>query len=165
MTPFRWVRVDDRLLHGQVALGWRSALDPAGYLIVDDEVASDPFSASLFEAALPEGTRLYVLGVDAFLGEGIPPGCVPGSTILLLRGIMQLRRIVEGGVHPTEVNLGGLHHRPGARRYLDYIFLTKEDRDAARWLLDEGVSLVAQDLPSSPRKPLEDLLAHGGEEA
>ncbi len=165
MIPYRWARVDDRLLHGQVALGWRSALDPKSFIVVDDEVAADSFSRLLFEAALPEGTALFVLDADSFLGAGPPEGCDPAHAILLVRGLEQLRRLCDGGFLPREVNLGGLHHRRGARRYLDYLFLTDGDRAAAESILLRGVVLFAQDLPSSPRWEIQDLLARGGSEA
>jgi mannose/fructose/N-acetylgalactosamine-specific phosphotransferase system component IIB len=165
MTPFRWVRVDDRLLHGQVALGWRPALEPASFLIVDDEVAADSFSRVLFEAALPEGVNLFILGIRSFLEEGTPAACDPARTILLIRGVQQLRVLCDGGFQPPEVNLGGIHHRPGARRYLDYLYLTEDDRAAVEAILGRGVVLFAQDLPSSRRNLLQDLLTHGGSEA
>lgn len=165
VTSFRWTRVDDRLLHGQVALGWRSALDPTSFLIVDDDVASDPFSRLLFEAALPEGTALYLLDSESFLRSGSPKGCDPSRAILLVRGLDRLERLCNGGFLPKEVNLGGLHHRQGARHYLDYIYLTESDRAAAASIAARGVLLFAQDLPSSPRRELQDLLAHGGDEA
>ncbi len=155
MTPYRWVRVDDRLLHGQVALGWRPVLDPKSFLIVDDEIAADPIGRTLFEAALPEGTSLFVLGGASFLAAGAPGGCDPARTILLIRGLEPLRRLCDGGFLPAEVNLGGIHHRKGARRYLDYVFLTEEDRAAAESILARGVILFAQDLPSSPRRDLQ----------
>lgn len=161
VTEYRWVRVDDRLLHGQVALGWGRALDPEAFLIVDDGVASDPFVASLFEVALPEGTRLVVLDSERFLAGG-DSGLSPERTILLIRSLSQLRSLCERGFRPREVNLGGIHHRAGARRFLDYLFLTDEECEALRWLLAQGVVLFAQDLPSSPRRSAEGLLAKGG---
>jgi mannose/fructose/N-acetylgalactosamine-specific phosphotransferase system component IIB len=154
--------VDDRLLHGQVALGWRPALDPDSFLIVDDEVAAEPFSRTLFQAALPEGTNLFILDGRSFLDGGAPVGCNPSRTILLVRGLPQLRALCDGGFLPSEVNLGGIHHRPGARRYLDYLFLTEADRAAAESMIGRGVIFFAQDLPSSHRRELQDLLAHEG---
>lgn len=161
LTPPLWVRIDDRLLHGQVALGWRRALDPGSFWIVDDAVAADPFSAALYEAALTEGATLRVLSLDDFLRAAVkePP---PGRTIVLLRGLAELRRLCEAGFRPGEVNVGGIHAKPGSRRYLDYLFLTPEDLDHARAVIDMGVALIVQDLPSSPRRAMDDVIATGG---
>ncbi|MDM7914905.1 MAG: PTS system mannose/fructose/N-acetylgalactosamine-transporter subunit IIB [Candidatus Eisenbacteria bacterium] len=154
------VRVDDRLLHGQVALGWRQALDPAGFLIVDDAIAGDPFSLSLFEAALPEGTTLEVLDTAGFVAGRARAN--PERTVLLVRGLDGMARLVDGGFRPESINLGGLHERAGARRYLDYLFLTADDLRAAESLAAAGIRLYAQDLPSRPPRPFAELLAQGG---
>ena len=161
MSAYLWVRVDDRLLHGQVALGWRHELDPAAFLIVDDATAADPFASALFHAALPEGLELAVLDTRSFLDPATqrPP---EARTVLLIRGIAEARILCEGGFRPESVNLGGLHHRPGARRYLDFIYLTDKDVADARWLLARGIEIFAQDLPSSPRCAAAGLLDTGG---
>jgi len=165
VIPFALVRVDDRLLHGQVSLGWRGALEPRSFVIVDDEVASDPLSAALFESAVPDGCRLVVLSAAAFLsGKGLE-GIDPSRSILLLRGLPQLRSLCEGEFLPAEVNLGGIHFREGARRYNDYLFLTDTDLAAAKDLLRRGIPLYVQDLPSAPKRPLADVLAATGEGA
>lgn len=155
------MRVDDRLLHGQVALGWRHALDPRSFWIVDDDVARDPFSAALYEAALPEGTTLRILSSDEFL-TSVVDGEVPERTVVLIRGLAELRGLCERGYRPAEVNVGGIHAKPGSQRYLDYLFLTPEEVSHARILIEMRVILTVQDLPSSPRRAMEDFIATGG---
>jgi PTS system N-acetylgalactosamine-specific IIB component len=154
-------RIDDRLLHGQVALGWRHALGPDAFLIVDDAVANDPLAIHLFDAALPEGMRLVILDTARFL-ELREPSTEPSRTILLIRELSILEGLCARGFRPREVNIGGIHHRAGAQRCLDYVYLTDDDRAALRRLIDLGIVLYAQDLPSSPRKSVEELLATGG---
>jgi PTS system mannose-specific IIB component len=155
------VRIDDRLLHGQVALGWRHRLDPRTFLIVDDEVAKDSLAIQLFEAALPEGTELRISGVAGFMDR---PGRDAGlaRTIILIRTLATMSRLAQAGFRPEEVNLGGLHHRAGSRRFLDYLYLTDGDIAIANRLMEEGIRLYAQDLPTSPRRSVEELLATGG---
>lgn len=81
-----------------------------------------------------------------------------------MRGLPELHRLCEQGFDPPEVNLGGLHHRKGATRLLDYLYMTDEDRVVVRQLRSRGVIVYAQDLPSSPRVSLDELLAREGEE-
>ncbi len=156
-----WVRVDDRLLHGQVALGWRRALEPDWFWIADDDVAADPFTASLYEAALPEGARLRVFALAAFR-DAVAGDLPEGRVVALIRGLGELRRVCEMGYRPSEVNLGGIHAKPGSRRILDYLFLTPEEIAHARAIMGMGVALIVQDLPSSPRLAMETLIATGG---
>ena len=161
MKEFRLVRIDDRLLHGQVTLGWRQELDPEIFWIVDTEVAGDQFASSLFESALPEGTKLRVLATDEFM-KSFDSAEDLSRTVLLVRGLATLRSLCEGGFNPKEVNLGGIHPRPGAVRHSDYLFLTPDDSENVRWLLDQGITLYAQDLPTSPRLAMTTLLSEGG---
>ena len=162
MSGFLLVRVDDRLLHGQVTIGWGSWLRPGSYWIVDDQIAADALASALYEAALPEGAELFILETAAFLERarsavGLEKG------FLLLRGLEPLRRLCEKGFLPSEVNLGGLHHRMGTREFADYLFLGAEDLATIRWLIGRGIVLYAQDLPTSPRLPLDEILSQGEE--
>ncbi len=145
------VRVDDRLLHGQVVLGWGQRLAPRAYVIVDDDAAGDPWEREAFVAAAPPDAQVRVLGLAAF-GAGSGGEWPTEGTVVLLRGLGQLRRLIGRGFRPAGgVNLGGLHARPGSREVLPYLHLTAEDEADLIALLDEGLALYAQDLPGSAR--------------
>ena len=162
VSRFLLVRVDDRLLHGQVALGWGRALRPEAFWIVDDDLAGDPFASRLYEAALPdERSTLAILDSAGFL-DAVRSQSSLAMTILLMRGLAQLRRLCERGFTPEEVNLGGLHHREGAKRFLDYLYLTSDDLALARQLQKRGIVLYAQELPSSRRVSLDELTTEEG---
>jgi mannose/fructose/N-acetylgalactosamine-specific phosphotransferase system component IIB len=151
VSRYLLVRVDDRLLHGQVVLGWGQVLAPRAYLIVDDEVASDAWEREAFLAAAPPGAELRVLGLEAF-GAGTTGDWPTEGTVVLLRGLPELKELVARGFRPEGgVNLGGLHARPGSREILPYVHLTAEDEAILTALLDAGVPLFAQDLPGSAR--------------
>ncbi len=157
MSRFGLIRLDDRLLHGQVALGWREALSPRLFWIVDDAVAADPFTAGLYASAAPEGTELRIDSIATF---PLPPepGIDLERTVVLVRSFLTLESLLDRNFQPPEVNIGGLHSRSGAKRYLDYLYLTDEDLAVVDRLLASGIALVAQDLPSSPRRLLVDLI-------
>jgi mannose/fructose/N-acetylgalactosamine-specific phosphotransferase system component IIB len=147
---FLLVRVDDRLLHGQVALGWGSDLDPSTYVLIDDKLSGDPLEAGLYEAAVPDGARLAVYSVAAFLEEWAQ-GAAWDRAVLLVRDLDSLERLASGGFRPQEVNLGGLHARAGAREVLPYLFLSPDDWLVLGRLMSEGIDFFAQDLPSKRR--------------
>lgn len=144
------IRVDDRLLHGQVALGWGQQLEPSTFLIVDGPLTVRALEAELYRAAVPDDTRMEIFSPGAFLDE-IRHGTTWGSAILLLRDIRSLDELVRGGYKPKEVNLGGIHEHPGARELLPYLFLSSEDWDLLEEMSAEGVSFFAQDLPNLRR--------------
>lgn len=154
---FLLVRVDDRLLHGQVAFGWGSALAPRAYLIVDDRVAGDAWEREAFAAAAPGGSRVEVVAVEAFAARW-REWPEAGATIVLLAGVETLSRLWRAGVRPAGgIDLGGLHGRPGTREVLRYLHLTPEEIGLLRAMLGEGALLFAQELPGGRRHDTAEL--------
>ncbi len=153
-------RVDERLIHGQVVIGWGHQLRPDRYTVVDDNLARNRWEQDLYR--LGAGTAEVVFVTAESARHRLPEWRVdPRRTILLTRDVGTMWRLAEGGVLSGEgVNLGGIHHGPGRREILTYLHLTPEDIDYLVKLDAEGVEIGARDLPDAHRVPLETLL-HG----
>ncbi len=156
--PLLLARIDDRLIHGQVAYGWGGALRPTWIAIVSDALRADPDRASLYLLAAPEGARAVVLSVAEALDPALHATLERERTILLFPGPEEALRLKEGGFPLEELNVGGLHHSDGKRPVLPYVYLDDADRGMLRRLAELGVRLVAQDLPTNPSQRLESLL-------
>lgn len=159
--PLVLFRVDDRLIHGQVSVGWAGPLKPDLLLVVDDEAAADPFESELIRDACPESTRAAVVDVAGGPAQ-IAAGATAGRLFVLVRNVRTVRRLIEAGVRITELNIGGLHHQPGRRAYLPFVYLNDADVEDLRWLGTRGVHLSAQDLPGNTARDLAPLLDSGG---
>ncbi len=142
-------RVDDRLLHGQVMLGWGRCLEPRYYLLADASLAGNPKAAALYRLAAPEGCDVFILP-PADVVRGDVPRPDPAATVLLVSGLKDAAFLLRAGV-PGPLDLGGLHSRAGAREVLPYVFLTEEDSALLAELLSEGFQVHGQDLPQNPR--------------
>jgi len=146
------VRVDDRLIHGQVLLGWGPALDPARYVVVDDGLAGDPFERALLEASA-SGTPVEVLGVELAATRLAALSAEPVATVVLVRALPEAARLAgalgRAGALPQAINLGGLHYAPGKTRVHDAVYLDRADRAALAALADLGVRVVVQDVPAT----------------
>lgn len=153
------VRVDDRLLHGQVAVGWAGALRPRQILVADDRLAESEWEKEMVESSAPEGVGVRVVRVEDVAAT--PPDEEPGS-LLLLRSPAELARLVRAGFRPPEVNVGGQHVSEGKTRLLDYIYMDASDAALVRECAGAGVKLFAQDVPGNPRLELLALLAKAG---
>lgn len=158
------MRVDDRLLHGQVVFGWGSRLRPGRYLIVDDRVAADAWEREAYELAAPAGAQVAVSPIAAF-SEAWRAEARGAAAIVLLAGIEGLVRLCDAGFAPEGgINLGGVHARPGSREVLGYLHLLADEETALARLLAAGHALYAQDLPQSRRHDaaaLRALIARG----
>jgi mannose/fructose/N-acetylgalactosamine-specific phosphotransferase system component IIB len=158
-VPILLYRVDERLIHGQVVLGWGSRLRPARYLVVDDEVAASEWEQDLYRLALPDGVEALFVPVEAARGQLPEWQMAATPSVLLTRGVEAMHALALGGLLRGEpVNLGGVHHGPERERVLPFLHLSPEERRLVEAMAGEGVEVTAQDLPSSARIPLADLL-------
>ena len=151
-------RIDDRLIHGQVVVGWGQPLNIQFILLVDDEVAKSEWEQELYRMGVPPEMDVYFLSVaDAI--TALPRFREEARHGILLTGdIETMRRLVDDGGIPN-VNLGGIHHREGRTQRLRYVFLNNDEETALRDLATRGVTISAQDVPGARPIPLDDLIA------
>ena len=151
-------RVDERLVHGQVVLGWGSQLLPHRYLVVDDDLAASEWEQDLYRLGTADAELVFATVEAARLV--LPEWRADAArSILLTRDIASMLRLAHGGLLRGEkVNLGGIHHSPGRLQVLTYLHLTEEDVSGLRALEEEGVEVSARDLPDAHKVPLRTLL-------
>lgn len=148
--PLLLARIDDRLIHGQVAHGWGRVLRPTLFAIVSDSLRADPDRADLYLYAIPEGARGRVVSVAESLGLDFRAEVESERTIVLFPGTEEPLRLAEGGFALADLNIGGLHHAAGKVEVLPYVYLDDADRGRLRAIERLGVRVFAQDLPSNP---------------
>ena len=155
--PLLLARIDDRLIHGQVAFGWGRALRPTLFLVVSDTVRFDSDRSELCLIGVPEEARGRVLSVAEALDPALLPEVERERTLLVMPGTAEAERLLAGGFPIRELNVGGLHHAPGKHQALPYVFLDESDRARLSSIAARGVHVMAQDLPGNPVHPLETL--------
>ena len=151
-------RIDDRLIHGQVVVGWGQPLDVAFIVLVDDVVAESDWEQALYRMGVPPEMEVrFHSAVEA--GPQLNRYRTETRPGILLTGdIATMKSLVEhGGVR--EVNVGGIHHRAGRTQHLRYVFLTPDEAAALRELAALGAVVTAQDVPATRAVPLDELLA------
>lgn len=150
-------RVDDRLIHGQVVVGWGQPLDIGFIVLVDDQVACSDWEQELYRMGTPPEMDVYFHSVDdaatalAKYEQDERPG-------ILLTGDLDsmLRLVKQAGVRA--VNLGGIHHRADRRQRLRYVFLSPSEEKVLRAMAQEGATITAQDVPATHPVDLVELL-------
>jgi PTS system mannose-specific IIB component/fructoselysine and glucoselysine-specific PTS system IIB component len=157
--PILLCRVDDRLIHGQVVVGWGSKLAIDFIAVVDDELAASEWEQDLYRAGVPEDIEARFVGADAAADLIAEWDESPERGFVLTRDIETMVRLAErDALDRFEVNLGGLHDAQGRRRVLPYLFLSEDDRAALESLRRTGVRVSAQDVPSARKIGLDELL-------
>jgi PTS system mannose-specific IIB component len=145
-----WVRVDDRLIHGQVTVGWRQHLAYREIWVIDDDVRQDPFLGDALRLAAPAGVVVRVMGVaeavDTMTAEG-----ASASVLVLVREPQVAVALLEGGVSITQLNVGNLASRPGSVRAFKNVSLTEMQIAALDRLTAQGVEVFFQLAPEDTR--------------
>ena len=151
-------RIDERLIHGQVVLGWGNYLRPDRYVVVDDDLAASDWEQELYRLGAGDAEVLFasVKEAQARLPEWRDDAA---RSILLTRNVGTMLRLARGGhLSGEKVNVGGLHHGPERIEVLSYLHLTASDRADLSALAEEGVDVFARDLPDAHKVPLSALL-------
>jgi PTS system mannose-specific IIB component/fructoselysine and glucoselysine-specific PTS system IIB component len=151
-------RIDDRLIHGQVVVGWGQPLNARFLVLVDDLVASSDWEKELYRMAVPPEMDIYFADVATAIRDHARYACDPRPGILIAGDIDSMYRLAKGVKAIGSVNLGGIHHRAGRAEKLRYVFLTPAEEQELRELEASGVEVTAQDVPSAHPLPLSEVL-------
>ena len=150
-------RVDDRLVHGQVVIGWGRPLNIARIALVDDAVAMSEFEQELYRMAVPADIEVEFLTTTAAPGRVAELERTDERVLLLTGTVARMTALARASTAIRTVNLGGVHDSPGRKEYLRYLYLTDDERADLASLAAAGVSVTAQDLPSSAKVDLRGL--------
>ncbi len=152
-------RIDERLIHGQVVMGWGPQLAVEYYVVVDDELATSEWEQDLYRLGLPDTASADFLTVGEAKERLVHLDTDPRPTVVLTRTIGAMGSLAkDDALRGREVNLGGLHHAAGRTERIPYVFLGQAEEEGLQALVDEGVEVSARDLPGSRPVNLEALL-------
>ena len=156
-------RVDERLIHGQVVVGWGMHLNMDRIAVVDDSLSASSWEQELYCLGVPPAVETIFMTVEEARGDLPAWRNDERRTVVLVRDLDTLGLLAEGGLLQAEdVNLGGIHFAPGRERVLPYIFLSGDERDHLKSIADTGAQISARDLPGSRAVPMKDLLGKAG---
>lgn len=150
-------RIDDRLIHGQVIVGWGKPLNARFIVLVDDSVRSSELEQELYRMGVPPDIEV-VFASTAEARRRLPEWeRDPRIGILVFGDIDTLAALAVNGHGVSRVNVGGLHHRPGRSERLRYVYLSDGEAAKLKALAAQGVEVTAQDVPTARPVPLEDF--------
>jgi mannose/fructose/N-acetylgalactosamine-specific phosphotransferase system component IIB len=156
--PIILYRIDERLIHGQVVVGWGNSLRLDRIVLANDRVASNPWERELCLACVPPEIKTTILSVDEAINQVSKEGFKKEKTILLVDSPFDVLRMVEKGVQIDQVNVGGIHSKQGRKRILPYLYLSTEEISAFRELFRLGIRCECRDVPLAEKRNLSILL-------
>lgn len=143
-------RIDDRLIHGQVATRWTKETDVKRIIVVSDEVAADTVRKTLLTQVAPPGVTAHVVDVAKAIRVYDKPKYANDRVMLLFTNHTDVVRLVEGGVAITTVNIGGMAFRQGKTQVNNAVSVDEKDIEAFNKLNDRGIELEVLKCPAIP---------------
>ena len=152
------VRVDTRLLHGQVATTWTKTVSPDRIIVVSDGVAHDQLRKTMIEQAAPPGVPANVVPISKMIEVTKDPRFGATKAMLLFENPQDLLAAIEGGVDIKEASIGSMAHSVGKVVVTNAIAMDNADVETLEALHAKGVALEARKVPSDSPVSYEDLI-------
>ena len=151
-------RIDDRLVHGQVAFTWVPALGVNCLIVANDKVAKDDFLKLTLNLAKPAGTKLLVKSLAeaaAFLND---PKNNSLKILLIINSVNDAAAMAAGVPEIRSINIGGLRLKDGAKLISKAVGVNEEDIIMLRELLSKGIELEIRQVPTDSKQMVESLI-------
>ncbi|MEG6306700.1 PTS mannose transporter subunit IIAB [Enterobacter ludwigii] len=155
-------RIDDRLIHGQVATRWTKETNVRRIIVVSDEVAADTVRKTLLTQVAPPGVTAHVVDVAKMIRVYNNPKYAGERVMLLFTNPTDVERLVEGGVKITSVNIGGMAFRQGKTQVNNAISVDAKDIEAFNKLNARGIELEARKVSTDQKLKMMDLIGKVG---
>ncbi len=141
------MRVDDRLVHGQVMVGWREHLGANQVLVASDRLAANPMAARLLRLTSPTDVSLVIDSVEGLCRRLLAGEFSAKKDILLFESLADILKALDLGLRFPCLNLGGLRHHDSHIAFSPSVSLSLEDIEKLREIVDRRVSIEIQMLP------------------
>ncbi len=151
-------RIDDRLIHGQVVIGWASSLESNEIILCDDIVCHNEWEKELYLSCTPDTLQSHIYDENQLLMLLKNPQTNLDKTIILVRGPEMVEHFVKAGIKLPVVNVGGMHFKEGRKSYLPYLYMTDDEKLSFKRCMDAGVRFECQDVPTGNKIDLATLI-------
>jgi len=151
------IRLDDRLIHGQVVVGWGQPLNIGFIVLVDDEVRNSAWEQDLYRMGVPANIEVVFASI-AEAARQLADWEQDARVGILLAGDIDTMAALAATGQVQQVNIGGVHHRAGRSERLRYVYLTDDEAGKLLRLASNGIEVTAQDVPTARAVPIREFL-------
>jgi PTS system mannose-specific IIB component len=157
------LRVDDRLIHGQIAMAWSKDLRIKGIVVANDAAAKDEMQKMTLKMAVPTNIKLLVKSVDEAIGVLNNPKASKMRILVLTRTIKDALKIRENTEGIEYMNIGNVGRFDGIdvsekTTISPTVMLTKNEINFLKKLIEIEPNTSLQVVPSDERKPMKEII-------
>lgn len=144
-------RIDDRLIHGQVATIWTKETKCQRIIVCNDDVSKDEIRKTLLTQVAPPGVKAHVVSIDKAVRVCNNPKYKEDRVLLLFTNPTDVLKMVESGVDIKSVNIGGMSFKNGKRQLNSAISVDEKDIEAFKALNDREIELEVRKVASDSK--------------
>lgn len=152
------IRIDDRLIHGQIVQGWLKTVFVNRILVVSNEVANDEMQKALLSMAVPSTVELSIKNIKDASSEIINNVYEKEKVMILFSNPCDIVKMMDNGVKFHSVNVGGMHFIHGKKQLLSNVSVDSNDIKAFLKLISCGIELESRILPNDERHSISDTI-------
>jgi len=151
-------RVDERLIHGQVAMVWTNTVGASRIIVVNDEAVKDELIIAGLKMAKPAGVKLSILSIKRAAEKFAEKAYEEGKVFLITKNVTDMATLIRSEVPIKAFNVGNVAKREGSRPIKKSVNLTEDDEKDIREMIQLGVSVTAQMLPNESDQSIVNML-------
>ena len=152
-------RIDDRLIHGQVATRWTKETGVKRIIVVNDQVEKDKTRSTMLKQAVPPGVTAHVVSVDKMMRIYNNPEYADDKVMLLFTNPTDALELVRRGVQIQSINIGGMAYKEGRTMLDTSVSVDAKDVEAFKELDSKGIELEVRKVASDKKVPVLTLIA------
>lgn len=152
------IRIDDRLIHGQVATRWSTGLGVGRIMVANDAVAADDMQKGILRMVAPPGIATSIISKEKAATNILAGKYATQKVLMVLKNPMDALDLMDKGLEIKEINVGNMAKREGTVQIKKSISITEEEYKAFKELLNRGVKLTARMVPDEADVLLEGFL-------
>jgi fructoselysine and glucoselysine-specific PTS system IIB component len=141
------LRVDDRLIHGQVVAGWARPLGIEILMLASDTICKDEWACNAYQLAIPEGITFNCMSIEQC--SALVEKQDKKRIMIIVESVHDAHRLLQKRIIVREVNIGGLGYRTNTREVAPYIHLSPAEIEDVVRLFQMGVRVIGKQLPNS----------------
>jgi fructoselysine and glucoselysine-specific PTS system IIB component len=152
------IRIDDRLVHGQVAFTWVPSLGIDCLIVANDKIAKDDFQKMTLGLAKPAGVKLLIKSVAdtiTFLNDEKNKAA---KILTLINSIKDAATLASGVSEISSINFGGIRAKENAKLISKAVAVTDEDVVLIKELLQKGIELEIRQVPTDEKQKVGSLI-------
>ena len=151
-------RVDDRLIHGQVATNWIKVMAPQMVVVVDDKLPDNQLQVNILKMAAPPGVKVYVMQPEKIAVKLLSGALDAYRIMLIFAGVEAPLKLLELGVKIPSINIGGMRFKEGREQLDKTISMTPAEREIAKKIAAMGVELEHRQVNTDSKMDVVPLL-------